>query len=345
MPDTGNLHAPACPSYEPETQQSGLGELLGEAVFEREPGKFELRVDFPWARTTGRSVARAGLQDVSEVAKVRRQMSLRALMHFLFERAGFNRWSPAMQGKRNQGVLHKYLLEAAEAVSVKGVPLRERLYVPEPFNEVTKIDAAQRRRVKLAVLLPREGTSPLAVLIGEFKASETTALGRRVWIRHMPDAPLLTTAKMWERIERVYAPLFEARDADTGVKARLMIAALVGARREHTYEIEAASLMLTTEHWIPIEGIHELQLIHSLVEQRRRFLKPLRYDATAAAKFANALLLDAGSVAVPLHVISAFMTPKERLVKELVMARFGSGAWVWTPDDDRMPALPKVTGR
>jgi hypothetical protein len=40
-------------------------------------------------------------------------MSLRALLHFLYERAGFNRWYPAMEGRRNQGVLHKYLCEAA----------------------------------------------------------------------------------------------------------------------------------------------------------------------------------------------------------------------------------------
>ncbi len=312
MPDTGNRHAPSCPSYEPEARQSGLGELLGQAVLEREPGKVELRVDFPWTRTAGRGVARGEPHDVAEVAASGRRMSLRALMHFLFERAGFNRWSPAMQGKRNQGVLHKYLLEAAEDVSVKGLPLHERLYVPEPFHEATQADAAQRRRDKLAVLRPSEGHNPLAVLIGEFKASEASALGRRVWIRHLPDAPLLTDSRTWARIERAFAPLFEAGDADTGFKVRLMMAALVGARREHTYEIEAASLMLTSEHWIPVEGVHELPLVHALVEQRRRFIKPLRYDARSAACFANALLLDCGAAPVPLHVLAAFLTPKER---------------------------------
>lgn len=341
MPETGNRHAPICASYEPEAQQSGLGELLGEAVEEREPGKVELRVDFPWTRTTGHRVMGGEPRDVAEVASSRRRMSLRALMHFLFERAGFNRWSPAMQGKRNQGVLHKYLLEAAEDVSVKGVELRERLYVPEPFNEAIKSDLAQRRREKLALLQPRGGHSPLAVLIGEFKASEATGLGRRIWIRHMPDVPLLIRSKTWERIERVFAPLFEAGDADTGFKVRLMMVALVGSRREHTYEIEAASLMLTSEHWIPIEGIHELPLVHALVEQRRRFVKPLRYDAKSAAAFANALLLDTGAAAVPLHVISAFMTPQERLAKERAIAAIGSGAWMWVTDD-RMPALPKA---
>jgi len=179
MPDTGCHHHPSCPSFELESQQSGLGELMGEAVLELTPGQIQLRVDFPWTRTLGRSAPRGEAQDAAEVSEPKRRMSLRALMHFLFERAGFNRWSPAMEGKRNQGVLHKYLLGAAEDVMVKGVALSERLYVPEAFNEATKAQAAQRRRDKLAVLRPHEGQSPLAVVIGEFKASEVTALGRQ----------------------------------------------------------------------------------------------------------------------------------------------------------------------
>lgn len=339
MPDSGSTHHPGCPSYEPEVQQSGLGELVGEAVLEREPGRVELRVDFPWTRLIGRGVPRGEQQEVAEVGVPRRRMSLRALMHFLFERAGFNRWSPAMAGKRNQGVLRKYLLEAAEEIIVKGVPLAERLYVPEPFSESAKAEAAQRRREKLAVLRPRDGQTPLALVIGEFKASEATTQGRRVWIRHMPDAPLLIPGRSWERIEREFAPLFEARDADTGHPVRLVMAALIRARREYTYEIDAASLMLASEHWIPVEGVHELPLIDALAAQRRRFLKPLRYDARSTAAFPNALLLDAGPAPVPLHVVSAFMDPKERVLKEKAIAANRQDGWVWWTDQT-MPAFP-----
>ena len=341
MPDSGSTHHPGCPSYEPEVQQSGLGELVGEAILEREPGRVELRVDFPWTRLIGRGVPRGEAQEVAEVGVPRRRMSLRALMHFLFERAGFNRWSPAMAGKRNQGVLRKYLLEAAEEIMVKGVPLAERLYVPEPFSESAKAEAAQRRREKLAVLRPRDGQTPLALVIGEFKASEPTTQGRRVWIRHMPDAPLLIAGRSWERIERVFAPLFEARDADTGYSVRLVMAALIRARREYTYEIDAASLMLASEHWIPVEGVHELPLIDALAAQRRRFLKPLRYDARTAAAFPNALLLDAGPAPVPLHVVSAFMDPKDRTAKEKTIAANRLDGWVWWTDQP-MPTFPVV---
>lgn len=343
MPDTGYLHRPCCPSFEPEPQQSGLGELLGEAVLEVEPGQIQLRVDFPWTRTVGLSQPRAQSQNASEVESPRRRMSLRALMHFLFERAGFNRWSPAMAGKRNQGVLHKYLLGAADGVVVKGVALSERLYVPEPFNEGTKLEAALRRRSKLAVLRPHDGQSPLAVIVGEFKASEATALGRRVWVKHMPDAPLLVDAKTWARFERIFAPLLEARDADSGHKVRLVLAALIRARREHTYEIDAASLMLATEHWIPVEGIHELSLVHALVEQQRRFVKPLRYDAVSASAFPNAMLLDVGPLAIPLHVTSSFMSAKEIAAKEKAAKGADAQAWLWR-SDQIMPVLPAIRG-
>ena len=332
MPDSGSAHHPACQSYEPESQQSGLGELVGEAVLETEPGRVELRVDFPWARVLGHSVLRGEAQEVAEIGVPRRRMSLRALMHFLFERAGFNRWSPAMAGKRNQGVLRKYLLEAAEEIMVKGVPLAERLYIPEPFSENSKVEAAQRRREKLAVLRPRDGQTPLAVVIGEYKSSEATAQGHRVWIRHMPNAPLLIAGRTWERIERVCAPLFEARDVDIGHSVRLVMAALICARREHTYEIDSVSLMLTSEQWIPIEGVHELPLIDALVAQQRRFVKPLRYDARSAAPFPNALLLDAGPSPVPLHVVSPFMAPRERDAKEKAIRAEKAMVWTWRTD-------------
>lgn len=51
MPDTGSLHHPGCPSFEPAPQQSGLGELMGAAVLESAQGSIELRVDFPWTRS------------------------------------------------------------------------------------------------------------------------------------------------------------------------------------------------------------------------------------------------------------------------------------------------------
>ncbi|WP_245951575.1 DUF1173 domain-containing protein [Paracidovorax anthurii] len=339
LPASGKDHHPSCPSYEPDGALSGLGELVGEAVLEHQPGRIELRVDFPWARVNGRAIGRAEASEPAEIAVPRRRMSLRAVMHYLFERAGFNRWTPAMAGKRNQGVFRKYLMAAAAEIEVKGLALSDRLYVPEPFQEGVRAEIAQRRRDTLAILQPRDGQAPLALVIGEFKGCERNDHGCRIWIRHMPDAPLLMEVRSWDRLARTHAALLEARDADTGHRVRLVMAALIHARREFTYEIDVASLMLTSEQWIPVEGVHELPLIEALVERQRRFLKPLRYDARSAAAFPNALLLDRGDAPVGLHLISGFSAAKDRAFKERVVQAAGSGAWCWCAGNS-MPVLP-----
>lgn len=343
MPDTGHLHHPACPSFEPASQQSGLGELLGQAVIEHAPDAVELHVDFPLERSPGRTIVRGAPQAPGEVRVPRKRMSLRALTHYLFERAGFNRWTPAMAGKRGQGVVHKYLGEAALEIHLKGQRLADRLYVPEPFQQATHAETAERRRHKLAFLHEDRGDNRfgMALLIGEFKTSDATAHGQRLWVKHMPDVPLLMPAKTWQRIERVYGPLLEARHADTAQPPKVVLCALIFARREHTYAVEAASFMLVHPQWIPVEGLHELALLDALITQQRRFVKPLRYDAQTAAEFPNALLLDAGDEPVPMHVASEFVDPKEKAAKARVLKGIAPAAWVWHTSGP-MPALPPL---
>jgi len=166
-------------------------------------------------------------------------------------------------------------------------------------------------------------------------------LGRKVWVKHMPDAPLFIDAKAWERIERAYGGLLEAREADTKTKQRVVIGALIYAKREHTYQIDTASFMLTSENWIPLEGIHEVDLIEALTQQRRRFMKPLRYDARSAASFPNVLLLDTGAKATPLHVVSAALDAHDHAAKEKALKALGDTAWVWDTGKP-MPPLPEI---
>ncbi len=343
MPETGHQHHATCGSYEPELGQSGLGELIGESIIEHSPESVELRVDFPLSRVPGRTSVRGATPEPGEINAPRHRMSLRAVMHFLFERAGFNRWYPAMEGKRTQGVMRKYLLEAADGVQTKGVTLSERLYVPEQFHDEHESEIAERRRSKLAVLQSPEDDVQfkMALVLGEYKCEEASPLGRKIWLKHMPDAPLFIDTKTWERIERAYVNLLEARYADTKTKQRVVICALIYAKREHTYQIDTASLMLTTENWIPIEGVHEAGLIQALTEQRRRFVKPLRYDARSVAPFPNVLLLDTGPKATPLHVVSALMDQTDRAAKEKALKGLGDTEWVWRTDKE-MPKLPEA---
>ena len=87
-----------------------------------------------------------------------------------------------------------------------------------------------------------------------------------------------------------------------------------------------------------------MPLIDALVVAHRRFIKPLRYDARRNVAFPNALLLDSGPQAVPLHVVSPFMDSKERQAKEAAISGAGPAVWSWRTTDSMTP-LPEASAR
>lgn len=323
MPSTGHLHHPNCPSYDPDPSASGLGVHWGRAIRESELG-FDLRLNFG---LKARAAARRGTSTVHEVVnptQPQRGLSLHGLMHWLFERARFNRWDPTEAGKRDQAALHKHLMAAAQDGWVRGAPLAQRLLVPEPFARDAVEQIRERRSAKLRAL----GTERVLVL-GEFKATELMDGRSRIWIRHWPDWPLWVNTDLWRRLERSQAQLIEARA--TSQTLRMLMLAVLQPLREMTYQIHAASLMLTTAQWIPLHSAFEEQLIQRLMEERRRFIKPLWYDSPCE-DFANVLLTDAGLDVVPLHLLSAFMVERTRMRKQEDAQKRDD--WVW---DTRQP--------
>lgn len=343
MPQTGRLHHAACPSFEPEPGSSGLGELLGGAIIEHAPGEVEIRTDFPLERRGGRGVLRAEPgEEPASVNAPRRRMSLRALLHFLYDRAGFNRWYPAMDGRRSQAVLRHYLLVAADGVTRKGERLRDRLFIPGQFKVSEAQEIAGRRRQQLAMMCSPDGDQQfkMAILIGQFSAVEASGYGCQVIVKHMPNAPLHIEEKTWQADVRAFGSTLQAPDADLEHKPRVLMAALIHAKREHVYQIHALTLMLVSQQWLPLEELHELPLIERIVQEGRSFLKPLRFDAKSWAVFPNVLLLDTGSRPTPLHVASPFMSEKERAAKDRAAKDSGDATWLWRTEF-AMPPLPQ----
>lgn len=349
MPGTGSKHHATCPSFEPEAGTSGLGELVGEAIVEHTPGKVEIRTDFPLARLAGKAPPRGAPGEAQEPAAVnapRKRMSLRAVLHYLYERAGFNRWYPGMEGKRTQNVLRRFLTGAAEDIALKGETLGKRLFVPESFRVSDKEAIAMRRREKLAMLMSPDADVQfkMGILIGEFVGEEPSPFGRRITVKHLPDFPLYMETKAWEKASRAYSATIQALNADVEHKPRVVMAALIYAKREHIYQIDTLTMMLVSEQWIPLNGLYELDLVEALQAAGRTFFKPLKYDAKSAAGFPSALLLDTGGQPTPMHVLSPFMDSKEQAAKRKVVTDAGNDAWVWETDKP-MPALPERTSR
>ncbi|MCC7458051.1 MAG: DUF1173 family protein [Nitrospira sp.] len=115
MPDTGCQHAPDCPSYEPPPEASGLGQVLGSAITEDPAtGETTLKLDFPMSKIAGRSTMPTAGGDSDSVASSGTRLSLRGLLHYLWDQAELTRWQPGFAGKRSWGTVRRHLLQAAE---------------------------------------------------------------------------------------------------------------------------------------------------------------------------------------------------------------------------------------
>ena len=204
MPGTGSQHAPDCPCYEPPPEATGLGQVLGSAISEDPAtGETTLKLDFPLSKIAGRSAAPAAGGDSDSVASGGTRLSLRALLHYLWDQAELTRWHPGFAGKRNWGTVRSHLLRAAEHKIARGDALRGRLYVPEMFS-VEERDAINARRLaqwQHAVAAPGR-PQQLMLLIGEVKEIVPARYGYRCVIKHVPDQAFAIDEPLYRRLGR-----------------------------------------------------------------------------------------------------------------------------------------------
>src|SRR3546814_7233822 len=100
------------------------------------------------------------------------------MLHFLWDRAQFNRWRPAMAGRRNWAVVRKFVVEAAASSRAKGKPLSDALYIPEMFDRERADAIVQRRQAFLSRAVQSQGNRrSLAILIGEVKEIKPARYG------------------------------------------------------------------------------------------------------------------------------------------------------------------------
>lgn len=353
MPGTGEKHHPTCPSYETASGQSGLGEVWGEAVIERSPELIEVRLDFPLTRRLGKPFAQGEESAKTEISAPRKKLGLRGLLHLLWDRAGFNRWYPKMEGKRSWWVIRKHLIEAAEEIQTKGERLNQRLFVPETFKLEDASSIVRRRTNAFSLLLsPSEDVQfKMMLVVGELKECVDTLLGCKIVLKHMADCPLYFDKKSADRFRKVFAYEYETwvqeKESQHDTKAlprfRLIFAGLIYAKREDLFYIDTATLMLTGGNWVPLDYAYEQTLMDAMRDQRRRFIKPLRYESKVGAMFPNFILLDAGESPVSLDIVSPFMGDKERTAKETALRTRTDPAWIWkTMDTATPPRLPSL---
>ena len=337
MPESGRRHAPDCPSYEPPPEASGLGQVLGSAITEDPAtGETTLKLGFSMSRVAGRSTMPASGSSGDSVASDGTRLSLRGLLHYLWDQAELTRWQAGFTGKRTWGTVRKLLLQAAENKIARGNSLRSRLYIPEVFS-VEERDAISARRVAQwasAVAAPGK-PQHLMLLIAEVKEVVPARYGFKAVVKHMPDQAFALDEQLYRRLVRRFGAALAWWGAADDIHMLMIATFSVAAAGVPT--IVELSLMPATKHWLPVEDAFEKQLVERLVSDGRSFIKGLRYNLGAASTLACATLTDCDGSAPLLFLVPAGIEDSRQ---HLQVSGPSAPVWLWCPLSGTMPALP-----
>ncbi len=342
MPDAGRLHAPDCPSYEPPAEFSGLGQVLGSAITEDpSTGETTLKLDFPLTKIPGRTAMPPAGDESDSVSTSGTRLSLRGLLHYLWDQAELTRWHPWFTGKRTWATVRRHLLQAAEHKIARGDALRARLYVPEPFS-VDERDAINARRLAQW----RQGVAAsgkpqhLMLLIGEVKEIVPARYGFKAIVKHMPDQAFAIDEQLYRRLGRRFGPELALWGAAEDI--HLVMIATFGVSSAGVPAIHDLCLMPVTRQWLPVQDAFEKQLMDRLVSESRSFVKGLRYNLGRCDRVASAVLTDCEGVAPMLFLRPASL---DEATPDRDTGDASSPAWTWQTSGEPMPPLPPAGTR
>ena len=293
MPETGHLHAASCPHFEPTADETGLRPLLGTAIREDpSTGLIELRLDFALSKSAIREPRRHPNVDEAGAERARLpRLSLRGVLHHLWDRADLTRWHPGFEGKRSWATVRRHLQQAAQQNIVGGVSLSSRLYVPEPFTPGDQ-DAIRLRRsacwARTAMVLG--GHQALKLVIAEVKAIEPARYAFHALVKQVPDIGFALDGNLYKSLARHFSEELGIWGASESV--RMIMIASFGISSAGVPTISRLSLMPVTQQWLPVETLEEQQLVERLAREGRAFKKMLRYDLSRTSPVPNIVMTD-----------------------------------------------------
>lgn len=342
MPNTGGDHTSACDSYEPPAELSGLGQVIGSAIIEdTEEGLTALKLDFSLTKSAGRSAPMPSGVESDSVKTDGNKLTLRGTLHFLWEQAGFNRWTPAMNGKRSWYVIRKHLIQAAQDKTTKGFSLSDIIYIPESFNVDKKDEISQRRIASMMrAAVPVKGTQRLMLVIGEVKAIDRSRYGYKIVFKHLSDYHFMMNEDIHKRLQKRFEMEISLSDALPDTHLIAIGTFLVSASGVASFE--ELALMNVTENWVPFETTFDKALIEVMTRANRRFMKGLRYNLPQPRPLACLVASDTTPEPTAMYVLPPGATQDYITAMTTLMEESKLKHWLWRAGESEMPTLPPL---
>lgn len=341
MPSSGPGHHPSCGAFQSSIGFCAIDNLLGEAIrFDKEHGMVSLRLGFSLARSTGRTSAVTPSSIADSVKIAPNRLSLRSLLHYLWQESELCEWTSAWTGKRGWGKVRASLLDTASCMRMSRGALLDALFVPEPFHVDDKAAISQRRAQSLAPLTHGDNSKRnLMLLVGELKEFGQARIARRLIIKHMPDFPFLIDEPGWKRLQKIFARELALWEADPDL--HLVTILTFGLNKAGFATIEEIALMTTTPNWIPFETLHEQNLLAHLAKHRQKSIKALRFHLPEDKPAVCVLLPETQPRSVAMFIVPPEADEAyEAALSEMIAASPEINPWIWRVSEASMPTLP-----
>jgi len=339
MPDTGHHHVRGqCDFYSERasSDRNGGGEYV-KAIIHHDDVT-DIKINFPLRKATPPDQDRVKTTSSSGKGRTQRDsLGLGGLLSHLWNEAAINTWNGG-QGRRWEQLLRD-LKTVAAGTTLGQRKLLDHLYLQPAASEAwlppAPADVAQSR--------------DMVLLLFKVSASHTTQYGS-VYLKTSKGGSLFVKKPVMDALMRSYPQVraeFALRAArehaplDRGPQVIcLALAQWASIGKTATLVIQQAALMLASWRYIPVESSHELRIADLLVQQRRTFTKPMRYDADADVVFPDFILSDTGGDGTPMEVYGVNGSPVYEARKQEKRQHYlqcGAAFWEWTPASQAEP--------
>ncbi|MBB3354758.1 hypothetical protein FHT70_004711 [Rhizobium sp. BK049] len=319
---------------------SGLGPLIGSAIqIDAATGAAMLKLDFSLSKRGNRSNSSASSEPTETVRSQPKKLSLRAMLHYLWDTAELTEWTSLWAGRRGWARVRSSLMNAARQMIVRGGPLSDILFIPEVFHQEDKEGISARRAATLAgAQADTSGPRKLMVMVAEVKEFSPARDSQKILVRHLP-FPLMIDEGAWKRLNGRYDTELELWRSNEVF--HLIVIATFGISSVGIASVEEVAMMVVNENWIPFENIYEQRLLERLSGLKRISKKGLRFDLSRGQPIASVTLPDPRPAPVALFIVPTNADEDyEVALSEMIAARPEMASWIWRVAEGEMPRLP-----
>lgn len=334
MPGTAAAHDHRCRSWLPPGELSGYGAVAERSIVDNPAdGTTALRLGFSLSKAGNRAAPEPSDSSSHSVEAAGNKLSLRAVLHYLWDEAELTTWHAGFAGHRPWGVVYQRLRAAVDGKLVRKNPLSMSLFVPEPFSADRKTEIEQHR-IKAWAPARRQPGKPTKLLIGvgEIKAIEPASHGFKMQVRHQPGHPWFLDQDLHRRLTKRFATELELWQMAAAGDVRLVAICTFSVSAAGYANVEQLSLMTTDRNWLPFSGDADRTLLMTAIDEERSFRKVLSYNGSATA-LASLVFTDTTPA------IAAFIDRPAGCESDGAASLAGLPVWNWRTDED-MPDLP-----